>query len=98
MIVSVRIHSGFRFALLNQMTSSATSTSLTPVIMAGYINSAGTLASVKLYFALDFERRLPLESDFATACALRSFSHDSESRYDSESRRTLPTFMPRSRN
>ncbi len=32
---------------------------LTPVIMAGYINQAGTLASVKLYFVLAPERRLP---------------------------------------
>ena len=66
--------------------------SLTSVIMAGYINRAGSLASVKLYFVLASERRLPLESDFATACALRSSS------YDSESSRTRPTFMPRSRN
>lgn len=65
---------------------------LTPVIMAGYISSAGLLASVKLYFVLASERRLPLESDFATAGALRSSS------YDSESSRARPAFMPRSRN
>ncbi len=61
---------------------------LTPVIMAGYISSAGNLASVKPYFVLAPERRLPPESDSATAGALRSSSRDSESRYDSESGRT----------
>lgn len=80
------------FRAIEPMTNRAADTSLTPVIMAGYISSAGTLASVKLYLALEFERRLPLESDFATAFAFAVLS------YDSESRRTRPTLMPRSRN